>query len=98
MPLPESELGRKRYMVPSTKLNLVQISIISAVIFSAADHDGVADQTPTLARLTRTDRVRHDDRADELVRCGDRAANPDLKTSFQWTESNDTSNASTTQG
>jgi hypothetical protein len=58
-------------VVPSTKLNLVQISIISAVIFSAADHDGVADPTPSAIGAARAhEQVRHDDRAGELVRCG----------------------------
>jgi hypothetical protein len=43
-PLPEMDIGRKPYVVPSTKLNLVQISIISAVIFDEGDHDGASDQ------------------------------------------------------
>jgi hypothetical protein len=89
-------------VVPSTALKLVQISIISAVIFNEGDHDGAADSAPNEINVARSEcsrnRVRHDDRSVELVRRGDRAKNSDLIQSFQRTESDDTSNASTTQG
>jgi hypothetical protein len=43
-PLPKKHIGRERYVVPSRKLNLVQISTISAVIFNfnEADHERAA--------------------------------------------------------
>jgi hypothetical protein len=78
---PIANLGAQSYVVLSTTLNLVQIGIIRLSFFMSQNHDGVADSTSSEPRPKEgTNRVRHDDRRVEIVRCGDGAANPVLRT------------------